>query len=91
MREKSLEQKLVRAVKEKSGIAYKFTSPGHNGVPDRILVFPGGRVVFVEVKAPGRGRLSALQKQEIKRLKALGAEVYVLDSYEGLERVVNGV
>lgn len=88
MQEKVLEQKLVRAVKDKNGVAYKFTSPGHNGVPDRLIVLPGGRVVFIEVKTPGRGRLSAVQKHELLRLHELGAEVYVLDSPELIERIL---
>lgn len=51
--EKDLERKLVKAVRDSGGLALKFVSPGMAGVPDRLLLFPEGRVAFVEVKAPG--------------------------------------
>ena len=54
MREKSVEQKLVRAVRVAGGIAPKFVSPGFDGMPDRIVILPGGKIGFVEVKAPGK-------------------------------------
>ena len=53
MREKTIEQKLVQAVKAKGGIAPKFVSPGFSGVPDRLILLPDGKCGFVEVKAPG--------------------------------------
>ena len=53
MREKIIEEKLTKAVKQNSGVCWKFTSPGTAGVPDRIVLMPGGRIAFVEVKAPG--------------------------------------
>ena len=61
MLEKQIEAYLVKKVKEKGGIAYKFTSPQNRGVCDRIVVLPG-RVIFVEVKQP-KGKLSELQKR----------------------------
>ena len=54
MREKQIEQALVKAVRKRGGIALKFVSPGMAGVPDRLVLFPGGRMAFVEVKAPGK-------------------------------------
>jgi len=54
MREKIIEKELVRAVKDKGGIAPKFTSPGFDGMPDRLVLLPGGRMGFVELKAPGK-------------------------------------
>ena len=54
MREKQLEQKLVRAVKVADGICPKFVSPGTDGMPDRMILLQGGRIGFVEVKAPGK-------------------------------------
>lgn len=54
MREKTVEQKLVRAVKDMGGIATKFVSPGLDGVPDRLILLPGSKVGFVECKAPGK-------------------------------------
>lgn len=52
---------MVKRIKALGGVAYKFTSPAHRGVADRIVCLPDGRTWFVELKAPG-GRLSALQK-----------------------------
>ena len=54
MKEKIIEKKLVKAVKEAGGIASKFISPGFDGMPDRIVLLPGGVMGFVEVKAPGK-------------------------------------
>lgn len=54
MREKTIEQKFTAAVKNAGGLALKFTSPGFDGVPDRLALLPGGRMAFVEVKAPGK-------------------------------------
>lgn len=53
MREKVIEQKLVKAVRAAGGIAPKLASPGFDGMPDRMVLMPGGRIGFVEVKAPG--------------------------------------
>ena len=53
MREKTIEQKLAAAVKKYGGICPKFTSPGFDGMPDRIVLMPNGKMAFVEVKAPG--------------------------------------
>ena len=61
MLEKRIERYLVDRVKLLGGRAYKFTSPAHRGVADRIVCLPNGQTWFVEVKTEG-GRLSALQK-----------------------------
>jgi len=61
MRERDIEAYLRDRVKALGGIAFKFVSPGHAGVADRIVCMPGGVVWFVEVKAPG-GKLSPLQR-----------------------------
>ena len=69
--EKQIEAYLVRRVRELGGVAYKFTSPAHRGVADRIVCLPDGSTWFVELKAPG-GRLSPLQKHfqsEMARLR----------------------
>ncbi len=79
MDEKTIEQALVKHVKDQGGIAYKFTSPNRRSVPDRLCVFPGGRVVFVECKRPG-GKLTKLQAREIERLREMGFEVLVVDN-----------
>ena len=69
--EKQIEAYLVRRVRELGGVAYKFTSPAHRGVSDRIVCMPDGSTWFVELKAPN-GRLSPLQKHfqaEMARLR----------------------
>ena len=78
MREKQIEQKLVKAVKEKGGLALKFVSPGFNGVPDRLILLPGGKVAFAEMKVTGE-KLRPLQARRKKQLETLGFQVHVLD------------
>ena len=77
MKESAFERKLVDGVKQKGGRAYKFVSPGTPGVPDRIVVMPGGRIIFVELKTTF-GKLSAAQKSIQAKLRQLGTEVYTL-------------
>ncbi|HAB4051080.1 TPA_asm: VRR-NUC domain-containing protein [Salmonella enterica subsp. diarizonae] len=78
-RENLIEKHLVAEVKKAGGEAYKFISPGHRSVPDRIVLLPGGRIVFVECKAPGKPP-RADQLREHERLRALGFTVVVLAS-----------
>ena len=54
MREKTTETKLVKAVRAIGGLAPKFVSPGLDGVPDRLVLLPGGRIAFIELKAQGK-------------------------------------
>jgi hypothetical protein len=70
MLEKDIESYLVKRIKAKGGIAYKFVSPQNRGVCDRIVVLPG-RVVFVEVKQP-KGKLSELQKRFANTIMGYG-------------------
>ena len=83
-REKTIEQYLRVEVKKVGGIAYKFISPGRKGVPDRLILLPGGKVWFVELKAQGK-RLTPLQKQQQHRLASLGFEVLTIDSKQGVD------
>lgn len=78
MREKAIEQKLTLMVKRQGGICLKFVSLGFDGVPDRIVLLPGGCMAFVEVKAPGK-KPRPLQTSRHKLLRRLGFKVYVLD------------
>ena len=78
MREKVIEQKLVRAVKRAGGLAVKFTSPGFDGMPDRLVILPKGWISFVEVKAPGL-KPRPLQVKRHEMLRRLGCRVFVLD------------
>lgn len=77
MIESKVEKILTDGIKAMGGIAFKFVSPGNNGVPDRLIVLPGGRVYFVELKTD-TGRLSEPQKRQIERLRFTGADVHVL-------------
>ena len=67
----------MRRVKDIGGIAYKFVSPAHRGVADRLVVLPGGQVWFVEVKTD-TGKLSPLQETFRKDINALGANYVCL-------------
>ncbi|MDL2273435.1 VRR-NUC domain-containing protein [Oscillospiraceae bacterium OttesenSCG-928-G22] len=84
MKESQLEGRLVRGIRAMGGKAYKFVSPGNVGVPDRIVILPGGRILFAELKADG-GRLSAGQLMQIKELRRLGAEVYEVWGASGVD------
>ena len=81
MREKTLERKLVEAVKATGGLCPKFVSPGFDGMPDRLVLLPGSRIAFVEVKAMGC-KPRPLQVSRHGMLRRLGFRVYVLDSEE---------
>lgn len=90
MRERQIEQKLVKAVKAAGGIAPKLTSPGFDGMPDRMVLMPGGRIGFVEVKTPG-GKPRALQLSRHRLLRRLGFKVYVLDGAEQIEIILREI
>lgn len=85
MREKDIEKVLVTKVRKLGGRAYKWVSPGNDGVPDRIVILPGMRPVFVELKAEN-GRLSTLQKVQIRRLLDMGQDVKVLRGIREVEQ-----
>lgn len=87
MREKDIEKYFVRRVKEAGGKAYKFVSPGNNGVPDRMVCLPGGRAVFVELKAPGKAPRPT-QIQQIGILRKFGFRVEIVDSKESADEFI---
>ena len=72
--EKDIERALGRMVGRLGGMAMKWVSPGWSGVPDRVILMPGGVVCFVEVKRPHGGREGAMQIWWAKRLQELGFE-----------------
>lgn len=90
MREKAIEQKLVRMVKKRGGICPKWVSPGFDGVPDRIVLLPARRLGFVEVKAPGE-KPRPLQISRHKLLQKLGFKVYVLDAEEQIGDILDEI
>ena len=90
LNEQQIENRLRKRVKELGGKAVKFISPGLRGVPDRIVLLPGARIYFVELKRLGE----TLRPQQIKRrdeLISLGFKHYEIDSYEAVEVFINEV
>lgn len=77
MKESQIEAKLGMLVRSQGGLYYKFVSPGNPGVPDRLAILPGGRVIFIELKTEV-GRLAAIQRWQIEEMKKRGADVRVL-------------
>ena len=90
MREKTVEAKLVAAVKGMGGLAPKFTSPGYDGMPDRLVLLPNGILAFVELKAPGK-KLRPLQVRRKAQLEGLGFSVYCIDRPEQIGGVLDEI
>lgn len=90
MREKHTEQKLVRAVSTAGGIAVKFISHGFDGMPDRLVLLPGGKIAFVEVKAHGI-KPRPLQVRRHGMLRQLGFLVYILDDEEQIGGILDEI
>ena len=90
MKEKTIEKKLVKTAKDMGGIALKFMSPGLDGMPDRIVLLPGGRMGFVEVKAPGKVP-RPLQEARHRMLRMLGFRVYVLDTVDQIGGILDAI
>lgn len=90
MREKTIEQNFREAVKNAGGLALKFTSPGWDGMPDRLALLPGGRMAFVEVKAPGK-KPRPLQLARHRTLRQLGFRVYVLDDEKQIGGIIDEI
>ena len=90
MREKLIEQKLVRAVSAVGGFAVKFVSPGFDGMPDRLVLLPGSRMAFVEVKAMGC-KPRPLQIRRHVMLRALGFQVFVVDDERQIPMMLSGI
>lgn len=88
--ERDIEQKLVKAVKAKGGLAPKFVSPGFDGVPDRIVLLPRGRIAFIELKAKGR-KMRPLQVRRKRQLESLGFSVYCIDSPEQIGGILDEI
>ena len=90
MREKTVEANLVKAVKNMGGLAPKFISPGLDGVPDRLVLLPGGKLAFIELKAPGK-ELRPLQVRRKRQLEALGFLVYCIDRPEQIGGIIHEI
>lgn len=76
--EKDIEKKLRDAIKKRRGFCLKWVCPGWSGVPDRLVLLPGGRIIFVETKRPKDGRVARLQEWWHNQLRGMGFQVYVV-------------
>jgi len=90
MLEKELEVRFRERVRKAGALPLKFVSPGKAGVPDRIVLAPGGRVFFVELKQKGK-KPRSLQQYTIREFCKLGFPVYVVDSLQAIEAFVREV
>ena len=82
MLESTVERHLREEAKKRKGMALKFVSPGMNGVPDRIVLMPDGKMAFVELKAPGK---------KPRLLERLGFPVYVVDNIEQIGGILDEI
>lgn len=90
MREREIERKLVSVVKSRGGICPKFVSPGFDGMPDRVVLLPHGKIGFVEVKRPGE-KPRPLQIARHRLLRKLGFLVFVLDGEEQIGGMIDEI
>lgn len=90
MLESAIERRLVQGVKNAGGLALKFTSPGRAGVPDRLIILPGGRMIFVELKTE-KGVLTPLQIETHNQLRAYGCDVRVLYGKQYVEGFIREI
>lgn len=90
MREKYIEELLIKAVRKRHGLALKLYSPSYIGVPDRLVLIAFGHIGFVEVKAPHE-KPRQIQVKRHEELRNLGFKVYVLDSKEKIEEILNEI
>ena len=85
--EKTLEARLVREIEARGGMALKYTSQYHRGIPDRIIFMPHGRTYFVELKSTGK-KPTKLQRHAMEQINCLGFPAWVVDSTAELERLL---
>ena len=90
LRERDIERRLVSEARERGGMAVKLVSPGIDGLPDRLVLMPDGKMAFVELKAPGR-KPRPVQRVRIRQLVAMGYGVYVVDSVDQIGEVLDGI
>ena len=90
MDEKQIERKLREQARLRGGLALKFTSPGFDGVPDRLLLFPGGRAAFAEIKTIGK-KPRPLQMSRKRQLEALGFKVFIINRPEQIGGVIDEI
>lgn len=83
MLERDIEKALVKRIKALGGLCEKFVSPSNIGVPDRLVTLPG-KILFVELKSPGKKPTAKQIKDHAKR-RSYGCTVLVIDSLEGVD------
>ena len=88
--EKTLEARLVREIEARGGMALKYTSQFHRGIPDRICLMPPGILTFVELKSTGQ-KPTKLQEHAMEKLTSLGFDCLVIDTTEKLEEYLGHV
>ena len=87
MNEKYIERKLTEKVRKSGGLAFKFVSPGASGVPDRLVLLPGGVIFFAELKSLGK-KMRPLQIRQKEKIERLGFKVFCIDSVEGIDEAL---
>lgn len=86
--EKEIEKKLVAAIKDLGGLCLKWICPGFTGVPDRIILLPGGRIAFAELKRPKGSKVAPLQKYWRRVLLGLGFRHYMIYTEDDVKKVI---
>lgn len=86
--ENDIERRLKKRVEEVGGKCIKFNAVSEGGIPDRIVVLKGGRIIFVELKRPRGGKVSPLQTYQIEKLRGLGCRVELVKNYDDIERLI---
>jgi hypothetical protein len=87
MRERDVETYLVNQCAKRGWLCEKFTSPGKAGVPDRLILCPGGYACFAEVKAPGE-KPRPLQLCDHQERRALGFCVFIPDTKQAVDETI---
>ena len=90
MRERDIEKVLVNKVKDRGGLALKLNTTSTNGMPDRLVLLPSGKIGFVELKATGK-QLRILQEKRKAKLEELGFLAFCVDSTEAIEEVLDEI
>jgi hypothetical protein len=90
IKERDVERYFKAQLEKRGALVFKFVSPGQAGVPDRVVLLPGGRVVFAEMKAPGE-KPRPLQRAVFARMARAGHPVYIIDSREAVKKFMEEV